>query len=197
MSPATHFLVGWMVANTGGLERRERAAVTLAGIAPDFDAFGAIPEILTRNTAHPLPWFSRYHHILGHNLGAALLVAAVCFAVARRRWRTAALALVSFHLHLLGDIVGAKGPEGYGWPVPYLLPFSDKWQLVWSQQWPLNGWQNFLISGVLLAATFYLAWLRGYSPLEMVSTKADGAFVAALRQRFGEPRPPARAAAAG
>ncbi len=197
MSPATHFLVGWMVANTGGLERRERVAVALAGIAPDLDAFGAIPEMLTRNTAHPLPWFSRYHHILGHNIAAALVVAAICFAVAKRRWRTASLALLSFHLHLLGDIVGAKGPEGYGWPVPYLLPFSDKWQLVWSHQWPLNGWQNFAISGVLLVATFYLAWLRGFSPLEMLSARADAAFVGALRQRFGPPRPPARAAAAG
>ena len=26
MSPATHFLIGWMVANTGKLERRDRAA---------------------------------------------------------------------------------------------------------------------------------------------------------------------------
>jgi hypothetical protein len=77
-----------------------------------------------------------------------------------------------------------------------LLPFSAKWQLVWSHQWALNGWQNFAISGVLLFATFYLAWLRGFSPLEMVSARADAAFVGALRQRFGDPRPPLRAAAA-
>ncbi len=130
MSPATHFLIGWMVANAGKLERRDRAAVTLAGVAPDFDAFGAVPEVLTRGTSHPLPWFSKYHHILGHNILAAVLVGVICFAVARRRWRTALLALLSFHLHLFCDIIGAKGPDGYGWPVPYLLPFSDKWQLV-------------------------------------------------------------------
>ena len=195
MSPATHFLLGWMVANTGGLERRERAAVTLAGVAPDFDAFGAIPEVLTRGTAHPLPWFTQYHHILGHNVVAALAVGVICFAVARRRWRTALLGLLSFHLHLFCDIIGAKGPDGYGWPVPYLLPFSDKCQLVWSHQWALNGWQNFLITGVALVTTFYLAWRHGYSPLEMVSNRADAAFVRALRQRFGEPRPAAGAAA--
>lgn len=197
MSPATHFLLGWMVANTAKLERRERAAVTLAGIAPDLDAFGVVPEVLTRGTSHPLPWFSQYHHILGHNIAAALVVGAICFAVGRQRWKTALLALFSFHLHLFCDIVGAKGPEGYGWPVPYLLPFSDRWQLVWSHQWALNGWQNFLITGVCLVATFYLAWLRGYSPLEMISSKADSALVAALRQRFGAPKPPLRAAAAG
>lgn len=196
MSPATHFLIGWMVANTGKLERRDRGAVTLAGVAPDFDAFGVVPEVLTRGTSHPLPWFSEYHHILGHNMVAAFLVGVICFAVARRRWRTALLALLSFHLHLFCDIIGAKGPDGYGWPVPYLLPFSDKWQLVWSHQWALNGWQNFVITGVCLAITFYLAWLRGFSPLEMLSTKANAALVGALRQRFGPPRPAVRAARA-
>jgi len=43
--------------------------VTLAGVAPDLDGLGAIPEILTRHWAHPLDWFSEYHHVLGHNLG--------------------------------------------------------------------------------------------------------------------------------
>ena len=37
MSPATHFLVGWMVANTGGLNRRERTAVSVAGVIPDLN----------------------------------------------------------------------------------------------------------------------------------------------------------------
>ncbi len=187
MSPATHFLIGWMVANTGGLERRDRAAVTLAGVAPDFDAFGVVPELLTRGTSHPLAWFSQYHHILGHNVAAAFVVGGICFAIAKRRWRTALLALVSFHLHLFCDIVGAKGPDGYGWPVPYLLPFSDKWQLVWSHQWPLNGWQNFAITGALLGLMFYWAWKRGYSVIEMASTRADRVFVQVLRNRFGNP----------
>ena len=43
MSPVTHFLVGWMVANTGGLNRRDRAAISLAGVIPDIDGLGAIP----------------------------------------------------------------------------------------------------------------------------------------------------------
>jgi len=32
--------------------------------------------------------------------------------------------------------------------------------------------------------TLYLAWARGYSPVEMVSERADREFVAALRRRF-------------
>ena len=183
----THFLVGWMVANVPrGIGRRERAAIALAGAAPDLDGLGAIAEVATRNSAHPLTWFSDYHHML-HNLLFALVVATVALAVARqRRWLTAGLALLSFHLHLLGDIVGARGPDGYGWPVPYLSPFSH-WTWTWSGQWPLNGWQNFAITGVCLALTFYLAWRRGYSPLEIVSPKADAALVGALRARFPLP----------
>jgi inner membrane protein len=34
---------------------------------------------------------------------------------------------------------------------------------------------------------FYLAWKRGYSPLEMISTKANDAFLCTLRNRFDQP----------
>ena len=188
MNPITHFLVSWDVANAAMLDRRERAIVTLAGVAPDLDGLGAIPEILTRNTAHPLSWFSEYHHVLGHNLGFGLVVVAASF-LATRRWRTAALAFVTFHLHLLCDVVGARGPDGDQWPIPYLLPFSRAWQWTWRGQWALNGWQNFAITGAALGLTFYLAWSRGYSPLEMISLRADAAFVGVLRRRFGAQRP--------
>lgn len=186
MSPVTHFLVGWMVANVPSrVGRRERAAIALAGVAPDLDGLGAIPEFLTKHSSHPLLWFTEYHHVLGHNLAFAVIVAVVCFAVARqRRWLTALLAFVSLHLHLLGDVVGARGPDGYQWPVPYLAPFSERWTWTWSGQWALNAWPNFVITGVCLVLTFYLAWRRGYSPIEMVSPRADRAFVAALRARF-------------
>ena len=183
MSPVTHFLFGWMVANTTEFDRRERAMVAIAGVIPDADGLGVIPEILTRGSAHPLPWFTLYHHTL-HNLTFAVFVTLVSFALAKRRWKTAALVLLSFHLHLLCDVVGARGPDGYQWPIPYLLPWSRAWDLTWSGQWALNAWPNFVISGALLAATFYLAWRRGFSPLEIVSLKLDRAFVATLRARF-------------
>jgi len=32
--------------------------------------------------------------------------------------------------------------------------------------------------------TFWLAWRRGFSPLEMISSKANSALVGALRRRF-------------
>jgi inner membrane protein len=186
VSPITHFLAGWILANGAGEQRRDRALVAIAGVMPDADGLGIVAELLTRNTAHPLNWWSEYHHVLGHNLGFALLTTAAALALATKtnRWRTAMLVLVSFNLHLVCDLVGARGPDGDQWPIDFLAPFSHAWPWVWSGQWALNAWQNFVITGVLLAATFYFAWRRGFSPLEMVSSKADRAVVDVLQRRF-------------
>jgi membrane-bound metal-dependent hydrolase YbcI (DUF457 family) len=186
MSPVTHFLTGWVLANSASLNRRDRAAVTLAGVIPDVDGLGIIVELLTRNAAHPLDWFSRYHHSL-HNLGFALFVALAAYAFATRRLKVAGLAFVSFHLHLLEDLLGSRGPDGYPWPIPYLMPFSRVAELAWRGQWALNAWPNIALTIALLLTTLYLAWRRGFSPLGMLSTRVDAVVVAALRQRF--PRP--------
>ena len=45
MNPVSHFLLGWVVAGADGrLSRRERGAVTLAGVVPDVDGLGIIAE---------------------------------------------------------------------------------------------------------------------------------------------------------
>jgi hypothetical protein len=187
VNPITHLLASWTVANIPRLEKRDRAIVTISGLIPDLDGAGAIVEVLTRDTGHPLYWWTDYHHVLGHNIGIGLALLAAGLAAGRRRVMTGLMALSAFHLHLLGDLVGARGPEGFDWPIPYLLPFSDHLQLSWSGQWALNAWPNIVITIVLLTITFYLAWLRGFSPLEMISRRADQAFVGALHKRFGSP----------
>ncbi len=195
MNPVTHYLVGWTLANAAGSAsaaesdreaRRERTVIALAGIIPDIDGLGIVPEFLTRNTSTPLMWFSEYHHML-HNLTFAVAVAVAAYFIAARKWTVALLAFVSFHLHLLGDLIGARGPDGAQWEIPYLSPFTDSVQLAWKGQWYLNAWPNFVITGALLALMFYWAWRRGFSPLEMVSRKADAAFTATLRHRFPIP----------
>ena len=179
MSPVTHFLTGWVLANSASLSRRERTLVTLAGVVPDIDGLGMVAEYLTRNSRHPLEWFSTYHHAL-HSLPFAVVVAAASFAFATQRWKTASMAFLSFHIHLLEDLVGSRGPDRDQWPIPYLMPFSRACELTWRGQWMRNAWPNFAITILLLLMTFYLAWKRGFSPVEMVSPKADAAFVAAL-----------------
>jgi hypothetical protein len=213
MSPVTHFFAGWVLACASPVEltRREKALVVAAAVAPDLDGLGAIPELLTRNSAHPLLWFSDYHHQL-HTLAFAVVCTVAALLLSgplakrtkmqdesgpseqrsspksltplRHPWTTAALVFVSFHLHLLCDLVGARGPDGYQWPIPYLKPFSNAAQLTWHGQWALNGWQNFVITGALLAATLWIAWRFETSPLELVSKFANRAFTRTLRQRF-------------
>ncbi|MBM4331483.1 MAG: metal-dependent hydrolase [Deltaproteobacteria bacterium] len=185
MHPATHLLLGWMAANIKPLEKRDRGLVTLAGVIPDVDGLGIVADLITHKGE--FVWYGHFHHVLGHNIGLAALIAITTIALARRRLITAALAMASFHLHLLGDLVGSRGPDGYRWPINYFFPFSNAWQATWQGQWQLNSWPNILLTVILLAGTFYLAWKRGYSPIELVSVPADKKFVAILRNRFGNP----------
>jgi inner membrane protein len=203
MSPVTHFFTGWLVASVSSapLTRREKILVVAAAIAPDLDGLGLVPELLTRNSAHPLLWFSLYHHSL-HTLAFALVFTFAAFLIVRhssnstglnhpsstRPWLTAGLVFISFHLHLLCDLLGARGPDGYQWPIPYLKPFSNAMELTWHGQWVLNGWQNFLFTGLLLLTTLWLAWRNGSSPLELISPAANQAFIHTLRQRFSPKR---------
>jgi inner membrane protein len=207
VSPVTHFLAGWLlaempsVAKPAVFTRRDKALVVAAAVAPDLDGLGVIPELLTRSWSHPLLWFSDYHHAL-HTLTFALVCALAAFLLAgpldrvargaespgrivrNRPWMTALLVFLSFHLHSLCDLVGARGPDGYQWPIPYLKPYSDAMQLTWSGQWALNGWQNFVITGMLLLATFWIALRKGSSPVELVSIPASRALIETLRNRF-------------
>ena len=112
MNPVTHFLTGWGLANcTPSLDREERAMVALASVVPDVDGLGAIVDLATRNSAHPTEWFSWHHHQL-HCLAFAIPVATGCFVLARRRWLTGLLVLLSFHLHLLEDLLVREGRMG-------------------------------------------------------------------------------------
>ena len=133
MNPVTHGLIGWMAANAGGPTRRDRALIAFAGVAPDADGFGFFTQAIRESN----DWFTRFHHVLGHNIGFGMVLTAAGFAFASkgRRWRTAAWVLVSFHLHLFGDFVGGRGPDD-SWPIPYLLPFANPegWRFAWEHQ---------------------------------------------------------------
>jgi len=185
MSPVTHFLTGWVFGSVAKLDRRGRTLVTLASVAPDIDGLGIIPELLTRNSAHPLLWFSRYHHSL-HTLAFGFVVAAATFLLGGRNLKTALLSFCSFHLHLIEDLLGSRGPDGYQWPIPYLKPLSSNLNLTWQGQWALNAWPNYVLTVALLVCTLWLARRDGFSPVEMVSCTADQAVVGALRRRFAK-----------
>jgi inner membrane protein len=187
MHLATHLLIGWTLTLPANLKRRDRALVVLASVLPDIDAIGAIGDLVQRRPLDSFELYATYHHALGHNALFAGLVALGCLLFAERHLLVGGLSILAIHLHLICDIVGAGGPDGSRWEVPYLLPFSSSWQLSVSWQWARNAWPNILLTTVLLAIALYAAWSRGYSPLGLFSERADGVLVATLRRRFGQP----------
>ncbi len=185
MSPVTHGLLSWVLAQTPGItNRRDRALITLSGLAPDLDGIGIVGDVLTAHSAQPLTLFADYHHRMCHNLTAAVICALVVALCAQRKALTAALALVAFLLHLVCDVIGSRGPDGHQWPLPLFAPFSS-WEWVWAGQWRLDSWQNLCITGVLVIITVACACRRGYSPVEIISPRADGPVVATFRRWFG------------
>jgi hypothetical protein len=188
MSPITHLLVGWSIGSLAPVESRDRALITIAAIAADADGLGLAAEWATRESENPLLWWSEYHHVLAHNLAFGVIVAVLGAVLARRKILTAAMILFSFHIHLLGDLVGARGPEGYQWPIPYLYPFSEALNFTWEGQWALNAWPNFVITAGAIAVVFFMGWKKGATPLEMISPKANRALVEAIRRRVGDPQ---------
>jgi ABC-type branched-subunit amino acid transport system permease subunit len=133
-------------------------------------------------------YYEEWHHVLAHNVGGAFVFAAACAALAGkgRRLSVSQLAFLSVHLHLLFDLMGSKGSDGSQWPIPYLAPFSQTWQLTWSGQWQFNSWQNTMILAGVLLLVVWGAWKYGRSPVGLISQRADHEFVATLRRRFGE-----------
>ena len=187
MNPITHALSGWCLAEMfPRMTHRERAMVTVGAIIPDIDGLGIVAELATKDSDHPLLWWTEYHHVLCHNLAFAMIAGIVSFVLARqRRALTSVLVFIAVHLHILGDLAGSRGPDGYQWPIHYLYPST--FELTWTGQWQLNAWPNIAITVVLLVISFRLAWARGYSVIGLLSARADRAFVGALRARFGTP----------
>lgn len=186
MNPVTHFLISSNIAELGDIEKRDAVLVTVGGLIADIDGFGAVVDILLSRTevfSHSV-LYEEYHHILCHNLAFCAICLLFVLFIARRKLLTGALFVLTFHIHLLCDIMGSGGTYGYNWPISYLYPFSRSPQLEWSGQWALASWQNTAITLIFVMVTIYLARKKGQSFIGWMSNKADMAFITAIRKRF-------------
>ncbi len=154
----THVGLGWIVANLGALSRRDRCLVVLAGILPDLDGVGILWGEQAYLTAH---------RAVGHSLLFGLVLLAITVFCATAPLATGALAALSFHLHLLLDVVGTGGR-----PVRYLWPFTD-WSWTWSGHWTLASWPNGVVIALTVLGVLVVAWRRGRTPVECLSQRAD------------------------
>ena len=205
MNPITHALISWGIANVpNNTTRRQRVLVTLAGIIPDVDGLGMlIDKSVGLFTEDPTRFYHQYHRVLGHNVVWAALVVAgfVILAGPARRLLTAGLVAVTFHMHLVCDVLGARGPptmfspKGDIWGIPYFyVPFFGPniaddpnhplwWK--WEDQWELNAWPNMLITVLIMLFCAYMAVRAKRTILEVINLRLDGAVVNTIRARFG------------
>ncbi|MBT5230333.1 MAG: metal-dependent hydrolase [Methylococcales bacterium] len=168
------------------MARRDRVMVTAAGVLPDFDGLGIIVDklngLLGRESTF---YYIEYHHILGHNIVFALLCASIMamFSVAHKK-AVFLLSLFAVHLHILCDVAGSKGPDGYQWPIYYLNPFDPSYELTWSGQWMLHSPINSAIGVATFALAFWVALRNAVTPFELFSLKMDRAAVA-MGEKYG------------
>jgi inner membrane protein len=186
MSPITHFLASWSLADALRLRARDRALATWCGVLPDADGLGilldGINQLLGRAGSG---YYGEYHHAVLHGIFAAVAVPLVLSFFAARRLRMFGVGLLAMHLHFLCDVVGSRGPGADDlWPLPYLAPFSRRLTIQWSGQWPLDAWPNVLLTLLLIAFVLFWAIGAGYSPIGVFSDRADRAFVETIRDRW-------------
>ena len=140
----THIGLGWIVAHAARLTARDRLLVVLAGTLPDLDGAGIV-------------WSERAYAVAHRGAGHSLLFCLVMIAVAllwgRAPWISAALAAVSFHLHLLLDLVGTGGL-----PIRYFWPFSERGWMY--SRWVLASWPNYAVMLATALGVLLIAWRR-------------------------------------
>jgi len=147
MLTALHFLthvgMSWILASLGRRSRKDRWLITLAGVLPDLDGAG----ILVSQHA-----YDAFHRAAGHGLAFAVLWTALTLRSADRSRSTAALALASFHVHLVLDLVGTGGP-----PIRYFWPLTN-WGVSYAGRWTLASWQNAVVMSATLIGVLGAGW---------------------------------------
>jgi LexA-binding, inner membrane-associated putative hydrolase len=170
MQVPTHLALSWIVGHRLP-DRGDRRLVAWAGVIPDLDALALL-------------WgagaYSEYHHVLSHNVFAGAVTALLALAFAQQKIRALLLALGTYHLHLVCDLLGS----GRDWPTVYFYPLSRR-EYFTPYGWPLASPQNAAVFLAALAATVWIGITLGRTWGEtFLPAPADAAIVKALRRRI-------------
>ena len=186
MSPLTHLVGSWLVAVATTNNPRDRKLVTWAGVFPDADSLGAVADVVGSWISAKectFYYYQTYHHLLLHGWPGAIGVSILLTLLARQKWRVLLLCLFTFHLHLLCDLVGSRGPTiGDLWPICYSEPIFRHPIWFWKHQWKLDGWQNQTVFIAIFLTSLWVAIRKGFSFIEVVGSRADKIFVGVLQK---------------
>src|SRR5512133_2008218 len=184
MAPETHLLASWLIAAKATSNPRDCRLVALAGLLPDLDGLGIIVDWLSPSFGHRAThYYATYHHYLLHGALGGIAIALLLAGFAQQRWRVALLALAVFHLHLLCDLAGSRGPAPEDlWPLFYFGPFDRDPMWIWKGQWRLDGWQNRWFSVIVFVWGLFVAVRVGHSFVGVFNRRADAVFVGVLRK---------------
>lgn len=168
MSPITHGLIGWTIAQPL-TSRRDRVLVTIASVVPDIDGITLLGGV---------DLYHEYHHTFGHNVFLGLAFALASTFKSTQKALVLTLAFLSFHSHLICDLLGS----GADWGIFYLWPISRMEITSFPPfQWELDSWQNLVTTIVFMAIVIFIGIRKGRTIVEVFSTKADGEVVKVLR----------------
>ncbi|MEK7780353.1 MAG: metal-dependent hydrolase [Verrucomicrobiota bacterium] len=186
MSPGAHFIASWLIGSVATKNPRDRKLITLAGIVPDVDGLGMVVDVakgMFSDQPTTYHYYQKFHHILCHGWPAALVICGLLACFAGNRWRTFCFCLLTFHLHLLCDLLGSRGPSSADlWPICYGEPLFRQPAWFWKGQWRLDGWQNLTIFVLIFFGSLWQSVRMGNSFVEVFSRKADEVFVRVLRK---------------
>ena len=183
MTPPQHFIISWVVANTATLDRRSRLCITLSGLLPDLDGLGYFVDRANLRFDVYTHYYVQYHHLFGHNIFAGLLFAGVSAYLCQRKLMVFFLSLLAFHLHLLADLAGSMGGDGFQWPIYYLYPVLPDFVLTWTGQWELSSWKNSAIGVSFFVAALILAYYKQLTFFECFSEKLETKVIEIMKQR--------------
>jgi hypothetical protein len=160
MSPIGHLQYGWWFAHWSDFTRGERAAIALAGAAPDLDGLSLLGG---------QDVYYAYHHILFHNVGAAaavLLLGGIFWWKKKIVWM---LVTFSFAMHIVEDYVTTSWNQHPWKPLSDATVNLSKYLPGWMVQGVFQATAMIFILGV----TIWIYIRRNRTPLEILSPALD------------------------
>lgn len=183
MNIEAHFLASWLVGAAVAKNPRDCHLITLAGVLPDLDGLSLLGDALSPFWGGHTDYYGQYHHFLLHGISGCIGISLFLACWAQEKRRVIIWAFALFHLHLLCDLVGSRGPDPVDlWPVYYFGPFTHEPMWIWKNQLPLDSWPNRVLATLLFLGAIGMAVKIQRSWVAIFSRRGDVVVVRVLTQ---------------